>query len=59
MTEPFEFFVSDTKSTRVVKVTVSKVEIERNSDLQTLLGAKVVNALYMLNSNPSTGGIGE
>ena len=46
MIEPFEFFVSDTKSTRVVKVTVSKVEIERNSDLQTLL-------------NPSTGGIGE
>mgnify|MGYP003662039148 CR=1 FL=1 len=47
MIEPFEFFVSDTKSTRVVKVTVSKV------------GAKVVNALYMLNSNPSTGGVGE
>ena len=59
MIAPFEFFVSDTKSTRVVKVTVSKIEIERNSDLQMLLGAKVVNALHMLNSNPDTGGIEE
>ena len=59
MIEPFEFFVSDSKSTRVVKVTVSKVEIERNSDLQILLGAKIVNALHMLNSNSDTGGIEE
>lgn len=59
MIEPFEFFVSDTKSTRVVKVTVSKVEIERNSDIRVLLGAKVTNALYMLNFNFDTGGPGE
>jgi hypothetical protein len=59
MTAPFEFFVSDTKSTRVVKVIVSEIEIERNSDIRALLGQKVTNALYMLNSNPSTEGIGE
>jgi len=48
MIEPFEFFVSDTKSTRVVKVTVSEIEIERNSDIRALLGQKVTNALYQL-----------